>query len=91
MGRLPGSIERRRFTQQLDQLLVYDLDHLLRWRQALHHLDANRARFDPLDKVLDNLVVDICFEQRQPHFAHGGVDVGFRQLALGGKPVEDTL
>src|SRR6478752_4921222 len=31
---------------------------------------------DPCDEVLDDLEVDVRLEQRQAHFAHGGVDVG---------------
>ena len=41
--RLSGRVERRRFAQQFDQLLVDDLDDRLRRREALHHLGADRS------------------------------------------------
>jgi hypothetical protein len=68
-----------------------NLDHSLRRRQALHHFDANGARLDFIDKVLDNLVVDVGFQQRQANLAHGDIDVTLCQLPLARQPVEDTL
>jgi hypothetical protein len=88
---LSRSVERRRLSQQLDQFFMDDLDDGLRRREALHHLRADGARLDLLDELLDDLVVDVGFEQRQAHLAHGGVDIALGQLAFAGKAVKDTL
>ena len=61
--------------QQRDQLFVDDLDDLLARREARQDLLTDSALLDPADEVLDDLEVDVGFEERQAHFAHGLFDV----------------
>ena len=68
--------------KQLDQLIVDDLDHLLRRRQALGDLFADRLLGHLGDEILDDLEVDIGFEQRQAHLLHALADIVLGQLAF---------
>ena len=43
---------------------------------------------DARDEVLDDLEVDVGFEQREADLAHGGVDVGFADAAAAGQAAE---
>ena len=70
------------------QLIVDDLDDLLAGVDALEDLVADRAFLDARDEVLDDLVVDVRLEQRQPHLAHGGIDVGLADPAMAGQLAE---
>ena len=65
------------------QLFVDDLDDLLRRCQAVEHLFAHGTLGDLLHKVLDDLIADICLQQRHAHFPHRCLDIAFRQLAVG--------
>ena len=91
VGRRPRQIQASRLAQGGDQLLVDDLDHLLGRREALHHLGADTPLADALDKVLDDLKVDVGFQQRQPDLAQGGVNVRLGQLAPVGELAEYAL
>ena len=78
-GGRTGKVERRRLPQQGNELFVDDLDDLLRRRQAFHHLYTDRPLFDSAYKLPDNLVVDISFQQGQPHFPQGSVNIALRK------------
>ena len=82
-GRMRRGIEPGTGTaHQLDQFLVDDLDDHLRRRQALHDLRADRALGHLVGEILGDLVVHVCFQQRQTYLAHGGPHVRLRQAPL---------
>ena len=87
----PDRSSLRRLAQRRQQLLVDDLDDLLRRRQALHHLGADGALADARDELLDDLEVDVGFEQRQAHLAQRGIDVLLGQAAARGQLIEDRV
>jgi hypothetical protein len=96
---------RRRITQafgiaaqQLDQLLVDRLDHLLRRGQAWRNLGTLQPDADALHELLDHLEVDIGLEQSKSHLSKACVDVLWSQdsaardlLQGGGKPLAERL
>jgi hypothetical protein len=84
-GILPAAAEHRH------QFVVDDADHLLRRREALQDLGADRALLHLLDELFDELEVDVGFEQRLAHLAHGVFDVFLGDLALAAEPVEDGV
>jgi len=55
--------------QHLHQLLVHHVDDLLHGREAGEHLGAQRPLLHPLDKLADDLEVDVRLQQSQPHLA----------------------
>ena len=55
----------RRPSEQLDELFVNDLDHLLAWRQRARHLFAQRLVLDACQELLDDTEVNVGLEQRQ--------------------------
>ena len=67
---------------QGDQLLVDNLDNLLRGHEAFEHLAAHRALRDLGHEVLDDLEIDVRLQQRELDLAHAGLDVGLGQLAF---------
>jgi hypothetical protein len=77
--------------QEAHQLLVDDLYHLLARRQVLHHLLADRRGADTVHKRLDDFEVDVGLQQRQAHFAQGGIDVRLGQHAAARQPFDDLL
>ena len=60
--------------QQLGQLVVDDLHHLLAGRQALEDVLAERALADARDEVADDVEVDVGLEQREADLAHRARD-----------------
>ena len=50
--------------QNLHQLFVNNLDHLLPRGQRLHHFLAHRLHLDGFDELLHYAEVDIGFQQR---------------------------
>ena len=71
-----------------DQLLVDDLDDLLRGVQRLADLGAARPLLDRGDEVLDHGQRDVRLEQGEPDLARGGVDVGVGELPLAAEVLE---
>ena len=71
--------------EERGELLVDDLDDLLAGVEAAEDFLADRALLDARDELLDDLEVDVGLEQRQPDFAHGGVDVGLADPAAAGE------
>ena len=76
--------------EQLDQLVAHDLDDLLPRRQRLEDVLADGLLADALDEALDDLEVDVGFEEGHAHLAEGLVDILLRQPAVAAEPVEDT-
>src|SRR5439155_6031466 len=62
--------------ENVDELLVDDLDDLLRGVECLADLSAAGAVFDVADEVLDHRQRDVGFEQPDPALAARGLDVG---------------
>ena len=87
-----GAIASRcpRAAEQLDQLVVHDLHDLLPRRQRLEHVLADGLLADAVDEALDDLEVDVGFEEGHAHLAEGLLDVLLRQPAESAEPVEDT-
>ena len=69
-------------SHQLCELIVYYLYDLLAGSQALQDFLAKTFFFDIGNEFLDDLEVDIGFQQSQLNFSHGVVDVVFRQDSL---------
>ena len=74
--------------QKRDQLLVDDLDDLLRRGQAIQDLRVGRFFRDRLDEILGDLEVDVRFEQRHADLAHRVLDVRLSQPALAAQALE---
>ena len=70
------------------QLLVDDLDDLLGRGQALEHFLPDRPFRDGLYKVLDDLVVDVRFQQRQFDLPHRLFDIRLVQFPFGPQPLK---
>jgi hypothetical protein len=89
-GRLLGELQPPRLAaEDDDELLVNDLDDLLRRVQRLRDLGAAGPFLDPVDELFHHRERHIGFQQREPDFARGGVDVGVGQLALAAQLGED--
>ena len=64
------------------ELLIDDFyDHLGR-REAFKNLFADGARADGAYKVLDDLIADVSFQERQTNLTYGLFNVGFVQPAF---------
>ena len=68
--------------EERHHLVADDLDDLLRRRQAAQDVLPHRAVAHPVDERLDDLEVDVGFEQREPDFPQRGLDVLRRQPRL---------
>src|SRR2546430_9320705 len=75
--------------QQLDQLLVHDLDDLLRRSQGSENVLADRLHFHAVDEAADDLEVDVGLQERHPYFPESFLDVVFAQAALAAQTIED--
>ena len=94
--RRPGELDLRTLAailaaEHLHQLVVDDADDLLRGGEAAQHILADGALLHAGDELLDELEVDIGFEQRLAHLAHGVGDVFFGELALAAEPAKDLV
>ena len=91
-GRTGSEVEAGRvFTQQGDQLVTDDLDHLLGRRKSGHHLLAHRLLPDVVDKLLDHVQVDVGFEQGYADFPQGVPNIFFGDGALTAEILEGPL
>jgi len=61
---------RRRAAEQLGQLLVDDLQHLLAGVELAHDLGADATLADRGCELLDDVQVDVSLEQREADLAH---------------------
>src|ERR1051326_5995589 len=77
--------------QKPRQLLVDDLDELLIRGEALEHLLAQRLGFERVEEALDDLEVDVGFEQRHAHVPKRVVDVVFADFPLAAEFLESQL
>ena len=68
--------------QQRDQFVVHDLDDLLRGADALDNFLSEAFAAHILHKILDDLEIDVGFQQRETHLAQTGLNVFLGQLAL---------
>src|SRR4029077_14162880 len=79
------------FAKHLDELVAENLDDLLSRREGGHDLLTDSFGADLIDKLLDNLEVDVGLEQRQADFAQGLVDVFLGQGGLSAEGFEGAL
>jgi hypothetical protein len=75
-------------TEDRDEFLVDDLDDLLTWVQRAGDLRAHRAFLDPTAELPNNRQRDVGFEQRDPDFADGLVDIGLGEPTLAAQRLE---
>jgi hypothetical protein len=77
--------------EQLDQLAVDDLHHLLARGEALENLVPHRLLADALDEGADDLEVDVGLEEGDAHLAERLLNVLLRQAAGAPEAVENRL
>ena len=71
-----------------DELVVDDLDDLLRRVERTRQLGLAGPLLDRGDEVPDHGEVDVGLEQRDPDLPGGGVDVGLGEPALAAQALE---
>ena len=91
-----GRLRRRRqaalgVAEERHHLVADDLDDLLRRRQAAEHVLPHRPVAHAVDERLDDLEVDVGFEQREPNLAQRRLDVLRRQPRLAAQRLENVL
>jgi hypothetical protein len=91
-----GRLRRRRelaggAAEGLDELLVDDLDDLLRGAEALRDLRTLGALLDPADEVAGDEDVDVGLEQRDAQLATDLVDLLVGELPAAPELVEDSV
>ena len=69
-------------TQDLNELLIDDLDYLLRRVERLRDFRAAGAFLDALDKATDDGQRYVGFQQREADLASSGIDISLGQFAL---------
>ncbi len=74
-----------------NHLITDDFDKLLLGRKALQNLLAHRLGFDGFEKSLNDLDVDIGFQEREANIAQRIIDVLLGDLALTPKPLKGQL
>jgi hypothetical protein len=79
-----------RAPEQLDQLVVHHLDHVLARRERREHVLPDGLDADPLDEALDHFEIDVGFEESYPDLSQGLLDILLRQPAEATEPVEDS-
>ena len=77
--------------QQIDQLAVDDLHHLLARGEAPEDLVPHGLLADPLDEGPDDLEVDVGLEEGDPHLPERLLDVLLGEAAGAPEAVEDRL
>src|SRR5262249_8015691 len=75
----------------LDQLLVDDLDDLLRGVQRLVQLEPDRPFADARLEAADDPEVDVGLEEREPDLVQDFVDVLLAKAAAATQPLEDPV
>jgi hypothetical protein len=75
--------------EHLDQGIVDDFHHHLARRNAAQDFLTNGFLSGLFDEIARDRQGDVGFQQRQAHFAHGFLDVGFLQRTAPGQPVEN--
>ena len=88
-GRVAGQVEDAvACAEEVDELVVDDLDDLLTGGEAVEDVAADRLLADARHEVLDDLEVDVGFEQGEPDLAHSRVHVGLADPAAAGQVAE---
>ena len=77
--------------RHLDHFVADDLDDLLRRGERGEHFLAHSLFPDGFDELLDDLEVDVGFEQRHANFAQSGFHVLGGELSLAAQVLEDAL
>ena len=77
--------------EERDHFVADDLDDLLRRRQAAEHILSQRAIADPVDERLDDLEIDVGFEQRETDLPKRSLHVLGSQPRLTPKGLENVL
>ena len=77
--------------EEFDELVADDLDDLLGGRERGKHLAANGFGADVLDELVDDVEVDVGFEQGDANLAQGFADVFFGEGALAAKGFKGPL
>jgi|HubBroStandDraft_6_1064221.scaffolds.fasta_scaffold21839_2 hypothetical protein len=91
-GRLRSELELGGvFAEDGDQLAVNDLDDLLGGRERSHDFLAERLLADVLDELLDDVEVNVGFEQRHADFFERVADVFFGEGTLAAEVFESAL
>src|SRR5207302_8234238 len=75
----------------VDQLLVDDLDDLLRRTQALREVEADGLFLDAGDDTLNDAKVDVGFEQGQADLPQDLVDLWLTERAAAAEVLEDRV
>ena len=81
----PGVAEQRQ------HLVAHDAHDLLVGRQAAEHFLVDGPIADAIDERLDDLEVDVRFEQRHPDFPERQLDGLFGEPALSANTAENVL
>jgi hypothetical protein len=71
-------------SEQRDQLVAHDLDHLLRRREAFQHILPQSSLAHPVDERLDDAEVHVGLEKSEPNLAQRAPEhlLGHPALAL---------
>ena len=77
--------------EERQHLVADDLDDLLPGRQALQDRLVHGLVADAIDERLDDLEVDVGFEQRQPDLAQRGFDMLGREPDFAAQRLENIL
>jgi hypothetical protein len=88
IGRLQAAL---RVAEQRQHLVADNANDLLARRQTAEDLLIERAIAHTIDEGLDNLEVDVGFEQRQPDFPEGGLDRRLGETGLAADRPENVL
>ena len=78
-------------THEIDEFTVDDLYELLVGREASQNVLTDRAFADPGQEVLDDLEVDVGFEERHAHVAQGFVDIRLGDLPGAADTAKDVF
>ena len=78
-------------TEQVGEFVVNDLHQLLAGRERGHNLGAEGLLADVVEEFLDDLYVDVGFEESETNFAQGFADVFFGEFALSTQVFEGAL
>src|SRR5208283_2207003 len=81
----------RRTAHRVLQLSRDELDQMLLGRQRAKNFGAERLAFDVLDKIANDLDIDVSFEQRKANFAQRILDIALGDAALAFKFFEDAF
>ena len=68
--------------QEISQLFPDDFHHLMGGGQAFENFLSDRFHPNVFNEILNNLEIDVGFQQRQAHLFQGVGDVLFSQNSL---------